>query len=38
HQGFTLGPITGRIIEELIHNKPVTVDVSPFAAQRFANM
>ncbi len=38
HQGFTLGPITGRIIEELIHNKPVTVDVSPFGAQRFASM
>lgn len=37
HQGFTLGPITGRIIEELINNKPLTVDVEPFNAQRFSN-
>jgi len=36
HQGFTLGPITGRIIEELIHNKPTIVDVNPFNAQRFS--
>ncbi len=36
HQGFTLGPITGRLIEELIHNKPLTVDVEPFNAQRFS--
>ncbi len=35
HQGFTLGPITGRLVEELIHNKPLTVDVEPFNAQRF---
>jgi len=38
HQGFTLGPITGRIIEELIHNKPLTVDVKPFNAQRFSKL
>ena len=36
HQGFTLGPVTGRIIEELIHNKPVFVDVQPFSSKRFA--
>ncbi len=36
HQGFTLGPITGRLIEEMIHNKPLTVDVEPFNAQRFS--
>ena len=36
HQGFTLGPITGRLVEELIHNKPLTVDVEPFNAQRFS--
>ncbi len=35
HQGFTLGPITGRIIEELIHDRPLTVNVDPFNAQRF---
>tara|TARA_R110001606_G_scaffold378328_1_gene537927 strand:- start:2845 stop:4098 length:1254 start_codon:yes stop_codon:yes gene_type:complete len=38
HQGFTLGPITGRIIEELIHNKPTIVDISPFNAQRFSKI
>ena len=37
HQGFTLGPITGRIIEELLHNKPTVVDIQPFDAQRFSN-
>ena len=37
HQGFTLGPITGRIIEELLHNKPTVVDIKPFNAQRFSN-
>lgn len=37
HQGFTLGPITGRIVEELIHNKPLTVAVEPFSTQRFSN-
>ncbi len=36
HQGFTLGPITGRLVEELIHDKPLTVDVEPFNAQRFS--
>ena len=35
HQGFTLGPITGRLVEELIHDKPLTVNVEPFNAQRF---
>jgi D-amino-acid dehydrogenase len=37
HQGFTLGPITGRIIEALLHNKPIVVDIKPFNAQRFSN-
>ncbi len=36
HQGFTLGPVTGRLIEELIHDKPLMVDVEPFNAQRFS--
>ena len=35
HQGFTLGPATGRLVEELIHNKPTMVDIKPFNAQRF---
>ncbi|WP_191603294.1 NAD(P)/FAD-dependent oxidoreductase [Marinomonas algicola] len=37
HQGFTLGPITGRIIEELIHQKTPLVDVAPFSSHRFGN-
>ena len=36
HQGFTLGPVTGRIMEELIHDKPTMVDIAPFNAQRFS--
>lgn len=35
HQGFTLGPITGRIMEEIIHNKPLAVDIKPFSSERF---
>lgn len=37
HQGFTLGPMTGRLVEEMIHNKPLLVDLAPFSAQRFSN-
>ena len=37
HQGFTLGPMTGRLVEEMIHDKPVLVDLAPFSAQRFSN-
>lgn len=35
HQGFTLGPVTGRLIEEMIHNKPLVIDTSPFSSERF---
>ncbi|MGO2227052.1 MAG: NAD(P)/FAD-dependent oxidoreductase [Psychrobacter celer] len=37
HQGFTLGPMTGRIVEEMIHDKPLLVDITPFSAQRFSS-
>ncbi|GAA0797146.1 NAD(P)/FAD-dependent oxidoreductase [Psychrobacter piscatorii] len=37
HQGFTLGPMTGRLVEEMIHDKPSLVDLAPFSAQRFSN-
>lgn len=37
HQGFTLGPITGRIIAELINNKPPIINIKPFNAKRFLN-
>ena len=36
HQGFTLGPMTGRIVEEMIHDKQLLVDITPFSAQRFS--
>lgn len=36
HQGFTLGPMTGRIVEEMIHDKPTLVDIEPFSADRFS--
>jgi len=37
HQGFTLGPMTGRIVEEMIHDKPLLIDITPFSAQRFSS-
>ena len=37
HQGFTLGPMTGRIVEEMIHDKQLLVDITPFSAQRFSS-
>ena len=36
HQGFTLGPMTGRLVEEMIHEKPLLVDIKPFSADRFS--
>lgn len=36
HQGLTLGPVTGRLIEEMIHNKPLFIDAKPFSSYRFA--
>lgn len=36
HQGFTLGPMTGRLVEEMIHEKPLLVDIEPFSAERFS--
>ena len=35
HLGLTQGAITGKIISELIDNKPPSVDVSPFNINRF---
>lgn len=35
HQGFTLGPVTGRLIAEMFHNKPLLIDTRPFSSQRF---
>jgi len=35
HQGLTLGPVTGLLIEEMIHNKPLFIDAKPFSSHRF---
>ncbi|MDR3372966.1 MAG: FAD-binding oxidoreductase [Ancalomicrobiaceae bacterium] len=35
HLGLTLGPVTGRLIAELITGQPPTVDVAPYRAERF---
>jgi D-amino-acid dehydrogenase len=36
HLGLTLGPITGRLLAELIIGEPPFVDPAPFKAERFA--
>lgn len=35
HHGLTLGPITGRLIAEMMTGEPPSVDIHPFRAQRF---
>lgn len=35
HQGFTLGPVSGRLMAELIEGGPTLVDPSPYSLQRF---
>lgn len=35
HHGFTLGPVTGRLIAELVTGEPPFVDPAPFSAARF---
>jgi len=35
HQGFTLGPVSGRLLTELIDGETPLVDPAPYAAQRF---
>ncbi len=36
HQGFTLGPVSGRLLAELIEGSVPVVDPAPYAPQRFA--
>ncbi len=36
HHGFTLGPVTGRLLAEMITGEPTFVDPAPFAAERFS--
>ncbi|MGP9636951.1 NAD(P)/FAD-dependent oxidoreductase [Psychrobacter sp. AOP3-A1-26] len=37
HQGLTLGPVTGRLIEEMISGKPLFIDAQPFSSERFTS-
>jgi len=33
--GLSLGAGTGRLVDEIVNNKPVTMDISPFSVERF---
>ncbi|GHC34676.1 NAD(P)/FAD-dependent oxidoreductase [Aidingimonas halophila] len=35
HQGFTLGPVTGRLLGEMMSGEPTLVDMTPFRPERF---
>ncbi|MFG6666532.1 NAD(P)/FAD-dependent oxidoreductase [Halomonas sp. HNIBRBA4712] len=35
HQGFTLGPATGRLLADMMEGKPTAIDMAPFSAGRF---
>jgi D-amino-acid dehydrogenase len=35
HQGFTLGPVTGKLLAEMIDGEPTAIDMHPFRADRF---
>jgi D-amino-acid dehydrogenase len=35
HQGFTLGPASGRLLAELIGGETPYIDPAPYAPQRF---
>ncbi|MFD0667025.1 NAD(P)/FAD-dependent oxidoreductase [Ramlibacter sp. MAHUQ-53] len=35
HQGFTLGPVSGRLLSELIEGEATVVDPAPYAPARF---
>jgi D-amino-acid dehydrogenase len=35
HQGFTLGPATGRLLAEMMEGEPPTIDMTPFRVERF---
>lgn len=38
HQGFTLGPVAGRLLAELLTGQAPFVDPAPYAATRFAGI
>jgi D-amino-acid dehydrogenase len=35
HQGFTLGPVAGRLLAELIGGGPTWIDPAPYLPARF---
>ncbi len=37
HQGFTLGPVAGRMLAEMISGEPCFLDPAPYAATRFSS-
>jgi D-amino-acid dehydrogenase len=37
HQGFTLGPASGRLLAEMIDDESTYIDASPFLATRFSH-
>ena len=36
HQGFTLGPVAGRLLAEMVHGEPTCADPTPYLPARFA--
>ena len=36
HWGLTLGPVSGRLLAEMMAGGPTVVDPAPFRAERFA--
>ncbi len=36
HLGLTLGPVTGRLVADLVDGRPPGIDVVPYAPERFA--
>jgi D-amino-acid dehydrogenase len=38
HHGFTLGPVTGRLLAEMITGETSFVDPAPYAAERFGDI
>ena len=35
HQGFTMGPITGRLLGQMMDGETTEVDMAPYRADRF---
>jgi D-amino-acid dehydrogenase len=35
HQGFTMGPVAGRLLAEMVSGEPPCVDPTPYSPRRF---